>query len=252
MNNCTSQHSILGNDYVEICGIENNNSKDRCFTIGDNERQKFALPIYKRGITFMKQVKNVGKDIFGKGKLIEAQISPKLTSEMMEDLIEISFQYREAFASDNEPLGAIEGHEVDIILNAKRAYPPLLRILSYPTSPRYRESLETHINELMKLGVLRKADYKEEVQVTTPVIIALNNDKSRMVGDFRALNTYTITDRYPIPRINETLTQLYKARFITYMDVLKGFHCNFLTPHARKFLRITSRWGIYEYLRINF
>ncbi|MBW0535232.1 hypothetical protein O181_074947 [Austropuccinia psidii MF-1] len=34
MNNCTSQHFILGNDYLNIYGLEINNHKDRYFTIG--------------------------------------------------------------------------------------------------------------------------------------------------------------------------------------------------------------------------
>ncbi|MBW0498683.1 hypothetical protein O181_038398 [Austropuccinia psidii MF-1] len=92
------------------------------------------------------------------------------------------------------------------MLNVERPYPPLLRRPAYPASPRAREALETHIDELMKLGVLRNVEHNEEVEVTTPVIITWHNDKSRMVGDFRALNTYTIPDRYPIPRIHETLT----------------------------------------------
>ncbi|MBW0561840.1 hypothetical protein O181_101555 [Austropuccinia psidii MF-1] len=169
---------------------------------------------------------------------------------MKEELIESLFQYREAFASDNEPLGAIKGHEVDIILNVERPYPPLLRRPDYQAIPRAREALESHIDELVKLGVLRKFGHNEEVEVTMPVIITWNNDKSRMVGDFRALNTYTIPERYPIARIHETLTQLATAKFITSMAALEGFHQNFLTPHARKFLRIISHCSIYEYLRM--
>ncbi|MBW0548356.1 hypothetical protein O181_088071 [Austropuccinia psidii MF-1] len=171
---------------------------------------------------------------------------------MKGELIELSFQYREAFASDNEPLGAIKGHKVYIILNVESSYPPLLRRPAYPASLRAREALENHINELMKLGVLRKFGHNEEVEVTTPVIITWHNNKSRMAGDFRALNTYTIPDRYPIPRIHETLTQLSKAKFITSMDALKGFHQNFLTPHYRKLLRIIAHCGIYEYFRMPF
>ncbi|MBW0525019.1 hypothetical protein O181_064734 [Austropuccinia psidii MF-1] len=90
---------------------------------------------------------------------------------MKKELIEISFQYRDAFASDNEPLGAIKGHEVEIILNEERTYPPLLRRPAYPAIPRDREALEAHINELIKLGVLRKVGHNEEVEVTTAVII---------------------------------------------------------------------------------
>ncbi|MBW0560080.1 hypothetical protein O181_099795 [Austropuccinia psidii MF-1] len=143
---------------------------------------------------------------------------------MKEELIEILFQYREAFAPDNEPLGAIKGHELDIMLNLERPYPPLLRRPACPDSPRAREALESHINELMKLGFLRKVGHNEEVIVITPVIITFNNDKSRMVGNFRALNTYNIPDRDSIPRIHENFTQLSKAKFITSMDALKGFH----------------------------
>ncbi|MBW0559912.1 hypothetical protein O181_099627 [Austropuccinia psidii MF-1] len=165
---------------------------------------------------------------------------------MKEELIEILFQYREALFYDNEPLGAIKVHEGDIMLNVERPYHPLLRRPDYPASPRAREALQSHINELMKLAVLRKAGHNEEVEVTTPVIITWNNDKSRMVGDFRALDTYTIPDRYSIPGIHETLTQLFKAKFITSMDSLEGFHQNVLINHARKSLRIIAHCGIDE------
>ncbi|MBW0499893.1 hypothetical protein O181_039608 [Austropuccinia psidii MF-1] len=252
MNDCTSQHFILGNDYLNIYGSEINNHEDRYLTIRENKRQEFAFPPEKRKITVIRQVKNVNKEKFVSDQLIEAQISPESTPEMKEELIEIVFQYREAFASDNEPLGAIKGHEGEIMLNVERPYPPLLRRPAYPDRPRAREALESYINEPMKLGVLRKVGYNEEVEVTTPVIIDWNNDKSRMVGDFRALNTYAIPERYPIPRIHETLTQLSKVRFITSMDALKGFPQNVLIPHARKLLMIISHCGIYEYLRMPF
>ncbi|MBW0463987.1 hypothetical protein O181_003702 [Austropuccinia psidii MF-1] len=90
---------------------------------------------------------------------------------MQEDLSQILSQFREAFASNNEPLGAIKDHEVDIMLNVERCYPPLLKIPPYPASPRDKEALETHINELMKLGVLKKAGHNEELEVTNTVMI---------------------------------------------------------------------------------
>ncbi|MBW0477660.1 hypothetical protein O181_017375 [Austropuccinia psidii MF-1] len=111
---------------------------------------------------------------------------------MRHELIDVLYTYNNAFASDNEPLGAIKGHEVDITLNIDRPYPPVLRRPAYPASPRARESLEKHIQELIQLGVLRKLRHNEEVEATTPVVIAWHNDKSRMVGDFRELNTYTV------------------------------------------------------------
>ncbi|MBW0519160.1 hypothetical protein O181_058875 [Austropuccinia psidii MF-1] len=171
---------------------------------------------------------------------------------MRHELIDVLHTYKNAFSSDNETLGAIEGHEVDITLNIDIPYPPVLRRPAYPASPRDREGLEKHIKELIQLVVLRKVGHNEEAEVTTPVIIALHNDKSRMVGDFRTLNTYTVPDRYPIPKMQETLTQLSKAKYITSINALKGFHQNSLTPKAKKLLIIITHCGIYEYLRMPF
>ncbi|MBW0591290.1 hypothetical protein O181_131005 [Austropuccinia psidii MF-1] len=123
---------------------------------------------------------------------------------MRETLIELLFKYKNSFETDKEPLGAIIGHEVDIILNVGRPYPPLLRRPAYTSSPRASKALEVHIKELIILGVLKKVGHNEQVEATTPVIITWHNGKSRMVGDVRALSTYTIPHRYPIPRIHET------------------------------------------------
>ncbi|MBW0563775.1 hypothetical protein O181_103490, partial [Austropuccinia psidii MF-1] len=73
-----------------------------------------------------------------------------------------------------------------------------------------------------------------------------------MVGDFRALNTYTVPDRYPVPKIQMALTLISQAVYIATMDAFKGFHQNVVTPRARKYLRIIFHCGVYEYLRITF
>ncbi|MBW0536824.1 hypothetical protein O181_076539 [Austropuccinia psidii MF-1] len=252
MDNCTSQHIILGNNYLNIYGIDINNHKDRYFTIGDNKRQKFAFSNMPKQISVVSSVKDTYKDEFVSNQLVEAQINPSLSPKMRNELIDVLYTYNNAFASDNEPLGAIKGHEVDITLNIDRPYPPVLRRPDYSASPRAREALEKHIQELIQLGVLRKVGHNEEVEVTTPVIIAWHNDKSGMVGNFRALNTYAVPDRYPIPRIQETLTQLSKAKYITSMDASKGFQQNILTPKAKKLVTIINHCGIYEYLRMLF
>ncbi|MBW0535545.1 hypothetical protein O181_075260 [Austropuccinia psidii MF-1] len=171
---------------------------------------------------------------------------------MRHELIDVLYTYNNAFASDNEPLGAIKGNEVNITLNIDRPYPPALRRPAYPASRRAREALEKHIQELIQLGVLRKVGHNGEVEVTTPFITAWHNDKLGMVEDLRALRTYTARDRYPIPRIKETLTQLSKAKYIKSMDAFKSFHQNVLTPKANKLLGIITYCGIYEYLRMPF
>ncbi|MBW0589480.1 hypothetical protein O181_129195, partial [Austropuccinia psidii MF-1] len=54
MENFSSTHFILRNDYLIMYGIDLHNNKDRYFTIGDNNCQKFALLPFKRQITVNK------------------------------------------------------------------------------------------------------------------------------------------------------------------------------------------------------
>ncbi|MBW0521190.1 hypothetical protein O181_060905 [Austropuccinia psidii MF-1] len=103
------------------------------------------------------------KRLFHKGSAERGRIKSRINRKMKEKLIELLSIYKDAFEMDKEPLGAIIGNEVDIILNVEKPYPPLSRRTAYPARPRAREVLEVHIKDLMNLGVLRKLGHKEEV-----------------------------------------------------------------------------------------
>ncbi|MBW0481847.1 hypothetical protein O181_021562 [Austropuccinia psidii MF-1] len=102
------------------------------------------------------------------------------------------------------------------------------------------------------MDVIRKIGHNEIVEITTPVLITWHDGKSRLCGYFRALNNYTKADRYPIPRIPHALDKLAKAKYITKMDCMKGFHQNGAKPNSIKLLRIICHMVIYEYIRMPF
>ncbi|MBW0464410.1 hypothetical protein O181_004125 [Austropuccinia psidii MF-1] len=172
------------------------NKKYRCLTIGDNKRQEFAFLPFKRQITVSRVAPvNLELERFKSEQLNESEISLKLT---------------------DKPLGAIIGHEFDIILDIDRAYPPLLRRPVYPASTKSREALEIHIKELLDLVVIRNVGHNEQVERNKPVIVAWHNGNSRMVGNFSPLNTYTVPDRYPIPKIQIAPTHIPSSVYNHY------------------------------------
>ncbi|MBW0507874.1 hypothetical protein O181_047589 [Austropuccinia psidii MF-1] len=177
MGNCTSQNIILENDCLNIYIIDISNHKDRYFTIGENKRQKFAFSNIPKQISVISSIKDTYKEGFVANQLVEEQMIPSLSPKMRHDLIDVLCTYKNAFPSDNEPLGTINGNEVYITLNIERPYPPVLIRPAYPASPKAREALDKHIQELIQLGVLRKLGHNEEVEVPKPVIIAWNNYK---------------------------------------------------------------------------
>ncbi|MBW0510498.1 hypothetical protein O181_050213 [Austropuccinia psidii MF-1] len=172
MENSSSTHFILGNDYLIMYAIDLHNNKDRYFTIGNNKRQEFAFLPFERQIGVSK-VAPVSLELerFKYEQLSEAEISLHLTYKQENELSPLLYDHKEAFASDKEPLGETIGHEFDIILDIERPYPPFLRILAYPAIPKSRETLEICIQELLDLFVIRKAGHNEDIEITTAVIV---------------------------------------------------------------------------------
>ncbi|MBW0537039.1 hypothetical protein O181_076754 [Austropuccinia psidii MF-1] len=211
-------------------GIDLHNNKDRYFPIGDNKHQKFAFLPFKRQIT-VKKVSPVTLELekLNSEQLNEAEVSLPFTDKQESEHSTLLYDHKEDFASDKEPLGP-----------------------AYPASSKSREALELHIKELIKLGVIRNVGHNDKVEITTPVIVEWHNGKSRMDGDFRALNTYTVPDRYPIPKFQISLSQISQEVYISTMDALKGFHQNVERPKESKYLRIIFHCGVYEYLRMPF
>ncbi|MBW0571257.1 hypothetical protein O181_110972 [Austropuccinia psidii MF-1] len=102
------------------------------------------------------------------------------------------------------------------------------------------------------MDFIRNIGHNEIVESTTPFLIIWNNEKSRLYGDFRALNNYTKAERYLLPRMPHALDKLAKAKYISKMDCMKGFHQNGVKLNSMKLLRIIFHMGIYEYISMPF
>ncbi|MBW0553693.1 hypothetical protein O181_093408 [Austropuccinia psidii MF-1] len=129
----------------------------------------------------------------------EGQLSNTLTSKQKLSLLKILTKTRPAFAIGGEPLGKIRGHDIELYLDVERPYPPMLRRPPYPGILDTRKGIEKHINKLLDMDVITKIGHNQIVEITTPVLITWNDGKSRLCGDYRALNGYTKADRYLYP-----------------------------------------------------
>ncbi|MBW0472175.1 hypothetical protein O181_011890 [Austropuccinia psidii MF-1] len=246
MTDCidNSQHPLIIDNYQRVYGIDIYNSENRNITIGTKKQNVFSLDIYQ--ISAQDPLEELLNE------LREGQFSTTLTSKQKLSLLKILRNNRPAFAIGEEPLGNIRGHDIELYLDVERPYPPILRRPPYPASLETRKEIDKHINELLDMDVIGKIGHNEIVEITTPVLITWHDCKSRLCGDFRALNNYTKAYRYPIPRIPHALDKQEKAKYITKMDCMKGFHQNEVEPNSMKLLRIICHMGIYEYTRMPF
>ena len=68
-----------------------------------------------------------------------------------------------------------------------------------------------------------------------------------MCTDFRKLNSVTKTDTFPIPRIDDCIDKVGKAKYVTKIDLLKGFCQVPLTERAKELSAFVTPSGLYQY-----
>ena len=70
---------------------------------------------------------------------------------------------------------------------------------------------------------------------------------TRFCVDYRQLNSVTKKDTYPLPRIDDLLDQLGKARFFTTLDLAAGYWQIRMAPEAREKTAFATHRGLYEF-----
>ena len=84
----------------------------------------------------------------------------------------------------------------------------------------YKEAVEKEIEIMLKEGIVEPANNE---WASPMVIIKKKNDTIRLYVDYRKLNAMTQVDAYPMPRIDDILDQVGQARYITTLDLAKGY-----------------------------
>ena len=76
--------------------------------------------------------------------------------------------------------------------------------------------------------------------------------KWRLVVDFRDLNKKIPQDRFPLPRIEDILDSLGKAKFFSTLDLQSGFHQIALEKDSRKYTAFSTQKCHFQYKRLPF
>lgn len=70
----------------------------------------------------------------------------------------------------------------------------------------------------------------------------------RVTGDYRALNSVTIPDRYPLPHVHDLATKLHGSRVFSKLDLLRAYHQIPMNESDVPKTAITTPFGLFEYL----
>ena len=88
---------------------------------------------------------------------------------------------------------------------------------------------------------------------SSPVVCVRKKDGSlRLCIDYRELNSKTVTDRQPIPRIQDVLDSFGGNSLFSTLDQGKAYHQGFVAEESRPATAFITPWGLYEWIFIPF
>lgn len=116
--------------------------------------------------------------------------------------------------------------------------------------PKVWESeLDAEVAKLLKAKVIRESKSPWASRV---VPVKKKNGEIRMCIDFRKLNTVTLKDSYPLPRIDEIVDEMGKACVFSTLDATSGYYHIELEENDKE--KTAFRWknGLFEFNRMPF
>ena len=155
------------------------------------------------------------------------------------DMIDLLLEHKDLF-KDNPGLTHILQHDVDIGDNRPIKQGP------YRLNPRKNELVQKEVQYMLdhNLAIPSNSPW------SSPVVLVKKErgrqGQHRLCFDYRKLNEATKTDSYPLPRVDDCIDRIGTAKYISKLDLLKGYWQVGLTPKAQAASAFVTRDGLFE------
>ena len=139
-----------------------------------------------------------------------------ISDDQQERFQSMSDEFSDIFATDNSDLGktSLSEHTIDTGESQPIKLPPRR------TPPHQREIIDRQLDDPLKHGRIEPS----QSPWSSPVVLARKHDGTfRMCVDYRKLNQCTVKDAQPLPRSDDVLEAVGRARWFSCLDLASGY-----------------------------
>lgn len=182
-------------------------------------------------------------------KLLKSLKLDRVPTKAKNKLIELCQKYNDIFSLENDHLTTNNFYKQTINLEDPRP----VYIKNYRTPESQLQETNKQVRKMLDDGIVRHSTshYNSPIMLV-PKKSNQDEKKWRLVVDFRQLNKKILGDKFPLPRIDEILDHLGRAKYFTTLDLMSGFHQIELEEDSKKFTAFSSSNGHYEFNRLPF
>ena len=119
-----------------------------------------------------------------------------------------------------------------------------IRQHSYRISPAKRNFLREEVTYLLQNGF---AHASKSPWASPCLLVPKEGGSYRMCTDYRQVNSKTIKDSYPLPRLDDIIDSVGNAKYVTKLDLLKGYYQVELTEKAKTISAFVTPFGLFQY-----
>ena len=114
----------------------------------------------------------------------------------------------------------------------------------YRVPPKLKDAVKEQLDQLIALGIIEPSSSPWSSSL---VIVRKKDGGVRTCVDYRAVNAVTEPDPYQMPLIEEILDMLASAKFISKVDLTKGFHQIPVLPSDCPKTSFCTPWGKFQF-----
>lgn len=167
-----------------------------------------------------------------------------------EKITEIIAKNQNILLKPDEKLTCVKDTEHEIFTTDNK--PVYTKSYRYPH--HFKKDVEEQVKDMLENGVISNSTspYNSPIWVVPKKVDASGKRKVRLVIDFRKLNEKTISDKFPIPQIEDILDHLGKCQYFTTLDMKSGFHQIAMSLKDKIKTAFSTESGHYEFNRMPF
>lgn len=189
-------------------------------------------------------------DKIDRNEKLEKELNLSNTPEECKpQLVNLCRKYNDIFALKSDALSFNNFYEQRINLTDSSP----VYIKNYRTPESQREETSKQIDKMLKDKIIEPSvsPYNSPI-LLVPKKSTTCDPKWRLVVDFRQLNKKIVADKFPLPRIDEILDQLGRARYFSTLDLMSGFHQIPLEDNSKQYTAFSTSNGHYQFTRLPF